>query len=226
LVILVAIASFGYFSAQTAKKQNELQEFGQVQNQSLLNLTKSIANGNNQVSSLSKSVEAVTTVLVHSTAQMGEMSGQLGQRGNQIEKLAARLQTLEVAARAAQGIRAQGGAGNQSPTSIQPPVQEPPANTPEVSHFHPVNRSIPMPAGALAHQNSAGVLEYWLVSRTFPSGDQFVKVAPYGTSPQGILVHSLDDGLDYTLTPEGNWIGTTETRFVATSRRRQRSRRR
>lgn len=45
-----------------------------------------------------------------------------------------------------------------------------------------------------------------MVSRMLPSGERFVKVQPYGTNSLGIKVHSIDDGMDYILIPQGGWM--------------------
>ena len=45
-----------------------------------------------------------------------------------------------------------------------------------------------------------------MVPRMLPSGERVVKVMPYGTNSLGIKVHSIDDGMDYILTPQGGWM--------------------
>jgi hypothetical protein len=56
---------------------------------------------------------------------------------------------------------------------------------------------------AVPHKGDDGTLDYWLV----PRGAEKVqtKVLPIGTSPEGVVVHNLEDGKDYTLTPSGEW---------------------
>ena len=56
---------------------------------------------------------------------------------------------------------------------------------------------------AVAHKRDDGTVEYWLVPR---GADQVqTKVLPIGTSPEGVVIHNLEDGKDYTLTPSGDW---------------------
>jgi len=43
-----------------------------------------------------------------------------------------------------------------------------------------------------------------------PSGQLMVKVRPYGTNSLGVKVHSLDDGVDYILTSQGDWMEALE----------------
>jgi hypothetical protein len=56
---------------------------------------------------------------------------------------------------------------------------------------------------AVPHKSDDGTIDYWLV----PRGAEQVqtKVLPVGTSPEGVVVHNLEDGKDYTLTPSGEW---------------------
>jgi len=226
IVILVAILGFGYFSARTLKQQNVLQEGGLSQNRSLLNLAVSVANGNAKVDGLTRSVEAVTATLAQSSSKIGEVASQLGQRGNQIQELNSRLQAVEIAFRKAQQAKLQANDTTMSAT-IQPPLVSPTASMTS-SHSHRVDASIPMPAGTLAHQNPKGEVDYWLVARVLASGERLVKVEPYGTSSLGVNVHSLEDEIDYTLTPQGEWLSKPDNdgRLAVAPPRRQRARRR
>lgn len=83
-----------------------------------------------------------------------------------------------------------------------------------------------MLAGTLAHQNPKGELDYWLVARVLASGERLVKVEPYGTSSLGIKVHSLEDGVDYILTPQGDWLSMPDNdgRLATASPRNRRAR--
>jgi hypothetical protein len=71
-------------------------------------------------------------------------------------------------------------------------------------HSHPVDVSIPL-SGGFAHRNEQGEIDYWIMPRSLPSGEFSVKVQPYGASALGVLVHDIDDGNDYILTPQGGW---------------------
>jgi len=56
---------------------------------------------------------------------------------------------------------------------------------------------------AIPHKGDDGTLDYWLVPRGIDKTQ--TKVLPIGTSPEGVVVHNLEDGRDYTLTPSGEW---------------------
>jgi hypothetical protein len=57
---------------------------------------------------------------------------------------------------------------------------------------------------AIAHKGVDGKTDYWLVPRgaDIPAA----KVLPIGISANGVVVHNLDDGKDYTVTPAGDWL--------------------
>jgi uncharacterized phage infection (PIP) family protein YhgE len=192
----------------------------------LLNLAVSIANGNVKVNGLSQSIEALAAALAKSSSKIGDFSNQLGQRGNQIQALDSRLQTMEVTLRKAQQVRSQANDRAVSLTTTQPPSALPTALLAN-SHSHQIDASIPMPAGTLGHQNSQGELDYWLVFRVLPSGERAVKVKPYGTSSFGVKVHNIEDGRDYTLTPQGEWVNApdNDNRLAFASPRHRRAHR-
>lgn len=205
ILILVAVVALSYFSGRTAKQQNSLQEAGQSQSRSLLNLALSVAKGNERVDGLNKSLGAVTATLAQSSSQIDVFSSQLAQSGDQIQGLSSRLTAVEAALYKSREVKSPVIDSTAVITTSQSALVGPTISSAD-SHSHQADFSIPMPSGALAHQNSQGVLDYWLVQRILPTGDQFLRVKPYSTSALGTMVHSVDDGVDYLLTPDGGWI--------------------
>ena len=210
LFLLAAIIGFGYFAWRTLKQESALYEGSLSHDRSLLNLASSVAKGNVKVNGLTKSIEAVTASLAQSSSQIGDFSNQLGQRQNEMQGLYSRLHSVEVAVRKSPQVKPQEtdantalAMGHRPPASQSAPLSDP--------HIHEFDMSIPMPGGALAHQNSQREMDYWMVPRMQPSGERLVKVMPYGTNSLGIKVHSIDDGMDYILTPQGSWMETIET---------------
>jgi hypothetical protein len=56
---------------------------------------------------------------------------------------------------------------------------------------------------AMPHKGADGNVDYWIVLR---GADRTpTKVLPIGASAEGVVVHNLEDGKDYTLTPAGEW---------------------
>lgn len=56
---------------------------------------------------------------------------------------------------------------------------------------------------AHAHRAMDGTIDYWIVPRGAELSPN--KVLPIGTSAYGVVVHDLDDGKDYTISPMGEW---------------------
>jgi hypothetical protein len=56
---------------------------------------------------------------------------------------------------------------------------------------------------AVPHRGADGAIDYWLVPRGTDKPQ--AKVLTIGTSVEGVVVHNLEDGKDYTLTPAGEW---------------------
>ena len=210
LLVVVFIVCFGYFAWRTSKQEATLREAGLSQNRSLLNLATLIASGDAKVTALTHSVEVVTATLAESTSKIGEVSDQLGQRQNELQSLDGRLHGVEISLRKNQEARLH-AIDTMSPPPIEPRPSFSRAASPSNPHAHQVDMSIPMPGGVLAHQNFKGEMDYWMVSRMLPSGQLTVKVMPFGVNSLGVKIHSIDDGMDYILTPQGSWMDALES---------------
>jgi hypothetical protein len=57
--------------------------------------------------------------------------------------------------------------------------------------------------GAVPHKRADGKIDYWLVGRG--AFKELTKVVPIAVSSDGVVVHNLADGKNYTLTPQGEW---------------------
>jgi len=207
LFVLAAIIGFAFFAWRTMKREDSLHEVSLSQNRSLLNLTVSVATGNTKVTELAKSIDALTASLAQSTSQIAEFSEQLGQRENETQDFYARLHSVEIALRKSQQVRPLTHTIAPSPLAMPhgTTTSTSPTASPSNPHTHEFDLSIPLPDGSVAHHNSQGETDYWMVPRVLPSGGHFVKVEPYGTNSLGVKVHSIDDGMDYVLTPQGGW---------------------
>jgi hypothetical protein len=88
------------------------------------------------------------------------------------------------------------------------PDPDPPISQPVGSaNWHQIINMKPC-ATAVAHHTAEGELDYWLVPR---NGEKFsmAKVLSVGTNAEGVMVHNIDDGKDYTLTAAGEWKNGT-----------------
>jgi hypothetical protein len=211
LFVLAAIIGFAFFARRTMTQEDSLEEFSLSQTRSLQNLALSVAAGNTKVTGLAKSIEAVTASLAQSSSKIGEFSDQLGQRQNEMQDFYARLHRVEIAMRKSQEVSpplthtiAPLAMGHGTMTSTSPTA------SPSNPRTHEFDLSIPLPDGSVAHHNSQGETDYWMVPRVLPSGEHYVKVEPYGTTSLGVKVHNMEDGREYILTPQGGWTESLE----------------
>ena len=207
LLVATCIACFAYFAWRTHAQERVFEQTAHQQDEALSKLADAISGQDKQVTDMSKSVENATKSLA---VQVGELTGNLETRRNQMDTIQSRLQGLEVTLR------------NQQRTAVvqPPPVQSERtalaavaptswAASPQHPHDHQFDTSIAMPAGALAHQ-SHGAVDYWMVPRMFISGERVVKVLPFGVNSIGVKVHNIEDGMDYILLPTGQWTAALE----------------
>jgi hypothetical protein len=205
LVFLVTLIGFGYFAWKTLAREQVAGETNLLQNRSLLSLTASIGDEQAQLHKLTRSLDGMTTSVAQSTSRMNDLSTKLELVGSEVDRSKSEVHGIEAILRNRQtinpqvtGIRAVAPGGPSRPVSVQASVSNP--------HIHQVDTTIPIPNGSLAHQDRQGEIDYWMVPRMFPNGERFVKVQPYGTISLGIQLHSIDDGMDYILTPQGGWL--------------------
>jgi hypothetical protein len=85
----------------------------------------------------------------------------------------------------------------ESAASSAIPEANLPKNWHRVLEIKPTESAVP-------HKSADGTIDYWLVPRGADQAPS--KVLPIGTSAEGVVVHNLDDGRDYTLTPSGEWL--------------------
>jgi hypothetical protein len=195
----------GCFAWRTLTQEQAFRATDLSQNRSLLNLDGSITRENEKLDKLTSSVEGITASVAQSTSRMDEFSDQVGAGRREVDGWLARLIRVEGNLRDRQHGRPQA-------TAMVTPMPIPPLRgvLGEASmsnpHTHQVDTAIPLPGGSLGHRNLQGELDYWMVPRMLPSGERFFKVQPYGTTSLGVQVHSIDDGMDYILTPRGGWM--------------------
>ena len=226
VLVIICIVCFGFFAWRTYTEERVLEEAATKQSQTINKLLDGVRDQGENVKKMSKSVQDATDTLA---ARLTSVSSEFQTRQSQMDTIQSRLHTVEVTMRNTQ--KAQSVPPRPTNSTAIPPVADitptviasaSAAETnssggalvlpalPSRTHAHPIGTSIPIPRGALAHQTSAHQIDYWIVPRVLESGDQMLKVQPYGTNPLGVMVHCLDDGVDYILTPEGGWTLSLE----------------
>ncbi|MGI8960331.1 MAG: hypothetical protein ACR2IV_11340 [Bryobacteraceae bacterium] len=73
-------------------------------------------------------------------------------------------------------------------------------------HIHPPIDWAVVPPNVVAHNNSAGTVDYWLMPRMQSGVPTMVKVVPIAQNNSGTFVHHIAEVKDYTVTPSGDWI--------------------
>jgi hypothetical protein len=77
-----------------------------------------------------------------------------------------------------------------------PSVPAPPKPTYQILSVKPTDTAIP-------HKAVDGTIDYWLVARGVFK--ELYKVKPIAIAAEGVVIYSLDDGKNYTLTRQGEW---------------------
>lgn len=145
-----------------------------------------------QEQKVAASVDHLTKALVKSFERMNRLDAAVQKSKRDLQKIAARVTTDQTVARISvpQTLETETKApGAAVETSI-------PKNWHRVLNIKPTDAATP-------HKNNDGTVDYWFVPR---GGEELPsRVLPIGTSADGVVVHNLEDGKDYTLTPGGEW---------------------
>jgi hypothetical protein len=135
----------------------------------------------------SDSVDRLAQALVSSSERMNQLQAAVEKSNRDLQKMATKVNADHPAA---------------SSTTDAPENTSPVTAGTLPKNWHKVLDVKPTES-AVAHKGADGVVDYWIIPRgvdTPPS-----KVLPIGTSADGVIIHNLDDGKDYTITPTGDW---------------------
>jgi hypothetical protein len=139
---------------------------------------------------VANSVDHLAKALVSSSARMNELQAAMERNNRDLQRIATKVGDHPKVATAATKA--------ESPDSLPAPAAEAlvPKNWHKILDIKPTEAAVP-------HKSDDGTIDYWLV----PRGPEQVqtKVLPIGSSAEGVVIHNLEDGKDYTLTPSGEW---------------------
>jgi hypothetical protein len=136
-----------------------------------------------QEQKVASSVDHLAKVLVSSSQRMDELQAAMERNNRDLQRIATKVTD-----------RPKHEADTTPP--VAPGEEAVPKNWHRILEIKPTE-------SAVAHKSGDGTIEYWLVPR---GPDQVqTKVLPIGTSAEGVVIHNLEDGKDYTLTPSGEW---------------------
>jgi hypothetical protein len=144
-----------------------------------------------QEQKVARSVDHLAKALISSSERMNELQAAM-ERSN--------LDLQRIASKVSEGPKAASAAPINDAAVTTPAAglaaEALPKNWHKVLDIKPTEAAVP-------HKGGDGLIDYWLVQRGADTAP--VKILPIGTSPEGVVIHSLDDGKDYTLTPAGEW---------------------
>jgi hypothetical protein len=140
---------------------------------------------------VASSVDHLAKALVSSSARMNELQAAMERSNRDLQRIA-----TKVSERPKPTLPESKAEGTESTLAGGVDPGALPKNWHRILEIKPTDSAVP-------HKRDDGTVEYWLVPR---GADQVqTKVLPIGTSPEGVVIHNLEDGKDYTLTPSGDW---------------------
>ncbi|MGA2099392.1 MAG: hypothetical protein ABSH39_24195 [Candidatus Acidiferrum sp.] len=144
-----------------------------------------------QEQKVARSVDHLAKALVSSSQRMDELQRAMDRNNRGLQRITTRA-----------GGRQKAAAATITAEGTETALASAPAEGSVLKNWHKVLEIKPSES-AVPHKSDDGTIDYWLV----PRGAEQVqtKVLPVGTSPEGVVVHNLEDGKDYTLTPSGEW---------------------
>jgi hypothetical protein len=146
-----------------------------------------------QEQKVANSVDHLASALVSSSERMNRLQAAMERSNRDLQKLASKVKGRDHGKTVSAAAKYDNVNYDES-SAI--PEKSLPRNWHEVLDIKPTESAVP-------HQGADGTVDYWLVPR---GADQSpTKVLSIGTSAEGVVVHNLDDGKDYTLTPSGEW---------------------
>jgi len=141
-----------------------------------------------QEQKVASSVDHLAKALVSSSQRMDELQAVMERNNRDLQRIATKVTDRPKAETAT-------SKGEETASAV-PGEDAVPKNWHRILEIKPTE-------SAVAHKSDDGTIDYWLVPR---GPDQVqTKVLPIGTSAEGVVVHNLEDGKDYTLTPSGEW---------------------
>ena len=145
-----------------------------------------------QEQKVAASVDHLAKALVSSSERMNELQAAVEKSNRDLQKIASKV-TPDHSSKLPADSKIDSSDSSLSTVVVEPTI---PKNWHKVLDVKPTDL-------AVAHKTADGSIDYWLVPRGSEASPS--KVLPIGTSAEGVVVHNLEDGKDYTLTPSGEW---------------------
>ena len=145
---------------------------------------------NPQEQKVAASVDYLARALASSSQRMNELQSAVDKSNRDLQKIVSKVNTPPPPVTAAPNET------KDVPSTVVVEAPNLPKNWHKVLDIKPTD-------SAIAHRGADGNVDYWIVPRGVDVPPS--KVLPIGNSAEGVLVHNLEDGKDYILTPGGEW---------------------
>jgi len=150
------------------------------------------SDADSQDQKVANSVDHLAKALVSSSERMNELQAAMDRSNRDLQRIATKVNSADHAK-----LGSANPSAEASPTTTAVTVTPPlPKNWHRVLELKPTDSAVP-------HKGADGNIDYWFVQRGTDASPS--KVLPIGTSTDGVVIHNLEDGKDYTLTPTGEW---------------------
>ncbi len=208
--IVVVIGAFGIFALFT--NQFKLRDTSSAQEEAISTLGTNVGTVQGKMDTVAKDMGKLTDRMMELSQQVDEQTAATQGLRDELSKAAAvRKAAIPIAAAKATTIGAPTVVTviGQSAAPREEESASGVANGKTVPswHVHNVDMTIAPVKGAVIHFNAADEKDYWLLTRVSQSGARLpVRVLPFETTAAGIRVHCMDDGIDYTVSPSGEWL--------------------
>jgi hypothetical protein len=172
----------------------------QKTSESVNQLTKALLNSSNRLNQIEAVLQKSNLDLQQLKAKVGSKQSETVSRHP--ETVPVEINAANTSARIASRNTAVTMVANEA-TALPPKpslnpasVQAPPKTTYEILSVKPTDTAIP-------HKTDDGTIDYWLVARGVFK--ELSRVQPIAITAEGVVIHNLGDGKNYTLTRQGEW---------------------
>jgi hypothetical protein len=185
---VVGIMVWG-FALKSSSDQRTIQATNLSQAKSLVSLAGSINDQNKEVASVVNSLQSLTTAIASSSARTDGIEARLERSRRDLKRIESKIEAAEM----------QLPAQLTSGAVTTPPVKP--------THRHKIATDLePGVKDAQVWSDPKGYVVYWLVPREISGNIHMIKVLPIARHPSGVVVHDVNEGVDYVVTHSGDWI--------------------
>jgi hypothetical protein len=181
-----------FFAVKSVSQQ---QAANLAQDQSLAALAGSISHQNEQVGSLTGSLQTLASAVASSSIRANGIEAGLERSRRDLRRIESKLYNDEMQFKA-----------DASATEAKPPQNLAALAAKRSSHHHEIASELQPLAGTVVARDSNSKATYWLVPRESLGVLHMITALPIAAHPLGVVVHDVEDGKDYVVTQSGVWL--------------------